>query len=201
MSEVILNTANEATGKYAFVKEMQRRMFAGDKDVFKDCCTEDFRMRTPEFHFITPAEQMGWLKGEFAIETMSRYFRADGGGWKDIQVEDKAIVETDDLLIYEFIWSGTNPIGEYGGFKEGERREGMRVDMRVIEYYRFRDGKIYEYESTNDSLGYYYDMADGNWDLIVKAINNNIDWWTGQRDNIVNGDYPIPDPGKVFDNN
>ena len=51
----------------------------------------------------------------------------------------------------------------------------------------------------NDSLAYYYDMADGNWDLIVKAIDNNVAWWSGQRDNILKGEYPIPDPGKVFD--
>ena len=41
-------------------------------------------------------------------------------------------------------------------------------------------------------------MADGNWDLIVKAIKNNIGWWAGQRENIEKGEYPIPDPGNVF---
>ena len=75
----------------------------------------------------------------------------------------------------------------------------MRVEMRVVEYWRFRDGKVCEIDVVNDSLAYYYDMADGNWDLIVKAIDNNVAWWSGQRDNILKGEYPIPDPGKVFD--
>lgn len=199
MSEVSFSEAIDAQGKLAFAKEMQRRMFAGDKNVFKDCCTEDFRHRTPEFHFITPAEDAGWLKGEFAIETMSRYFRSDGGGWAEIKVTDVSAVETNDLLIWEFVWSGDNPTGPYGGFEDGERREGMHVDMRVVEYWRFRDGKVCEIDACNDSLGYYYDMADGNWDLIVKAIKNNIGWWAGQRENIEKGEYPIPDPGNVFD--
>ena len=76
-------------------------------------------------------------------------------------------------------------------------QEAMRQRMRMN--WRFRDGKVCEIDAVNDSLAYYYDMADGNWDLIVKAIDNNVAWWSGQRDNILKGEYPIPDPGKVFD--
>ena len=199
MNEVKVIKATESTSKLEFAKAMVNRMFAGDKDVFKDCCTEDSRHRTPEFHMINPVEKQGWMDGEFAVETMSRYFRADGNGWKNVQITDKSAVETEDLLVWEFIWSGEFPIGAYAGFLEGERREGMRVEMRVVEYWRFRDGKVCEIDAVNDSLAYYYDMADGNWDLIVKAIDNNVAWWSGQRDNILKGEYPIPDPGKVFD--
>lgn len=190
---------SKAGSKYALFKEMQARMFAGDKDVFKDYCTEDFRMRTPEFHFITPVEYEGWLQGEFGIETMSRYFRDDGKSFERVEVVDKNIVETEDTLIYEFIWNGINPIGSYAGFEDGERAPDLHVKMKVIEILRFRDGKIYEYDSVNDSLGYYYDMAGGDWKLAAKAIANNYDWWNNQRERIMAGEYPVDEPGKVYE--
>lgn len=200
-SKLTMDIQNSETKnpKYAFAKKMHGRMFAGDKSVFADCCTEDFRMRTPEFHFITPVEDHGWLQGAFAIETMSRYFRSDGISFKHVEVTDKSIVETDDLLIWEFIWSGSEPVGTYAGFEDGERAADLSVDMRVIEFWRFRDGKVYEIDTTNDSLGYYYDMASGDWKLAAKAIANNYDWWHGQYENIRKGEYPVPDPGKVYE--
>lgn len=61
MNEVKVIKATESTSKLEFAKAMVNRMFAGDKDVFKDCCTEDYRHRTPEFHMINPVEKQGWM--------------------------------------------------------------------------------------------------------------------------------------------
>ena len=61
MSEVKVSKAIESTNKLQFAKTMVNRMFAGDKDVFKDCCTEDYRHRTPEFHMINPCFSTGLI--------------------------------------------------------------------------------------------------------------------------------------------
>ena len=42
------------------------------------------------------------------------------------------------------LYGPVNSIGAYAGLSGGERREGMRVEMRVVEYWRFRDGKVCE---------------------------------------------------------
>lgn len=192
----LVTKGSKDTPKTAFLERMLGRMFAGDPAVFEDCCTEDFKMTNPEFHLISPD---GSLRGAFAIETMSRYFRNDGTGYKKVGMETVWTEETETRLYREVRWTASEPFGSYGGFEEGERADDLKVVLRVIEIVTFRDGRICEIHGVYDHLGYYHDMAGGDFDLMAKAIRNSQSWWGPQLEKVKQGIIPIPDPGNVFD--
>ena len=80
----------EKCKKGKFVDNAYAQLWAGNKAVYKDYFTDDFNLENPEFHLISPTK---YLEGDFALETMSRLFRADGNSWS--KIEDEVMWEVD----------------------------------------------------------------------------------------------------------
>lgn len=193
----VITQGDPSKPKLDFYEKMMGRLMVGEpaSDVFGECCTEDLVFTNPEFHVISPDKS---LYGFFALETMSRYYRTDGEGWRHITMKTIWSEETETTLFRERNFIASEPFGTFGGFEEGERADDLEVVLRVVEIVKFRDGKVSEIHAVYDSLGFYYDMAGGDWDLVAKAIKNSQYWWAPQLENVKNGLYPIPDPGQVY---
>ncbi len=179
----------EKCKKGKFVDNAYAQLWAGNKAVYKDYFTDDFKLENPEFHLISPTK---YMEGDFALETMSRLFRADGNSWSKIEDEVMWEVDAGDKYIRMVRWQGSEPYAAYGGFDY--LPPDLIVTLKVVEVFFFRDGKICEQFSTMDHLGYYFDMARGDIDKAADAIKNAAHWkeW---RQRVLLGVVPVPQPG------
>lgn len=182
-------TKFEKCEKGKFVDSAYAQLWTGNKAAYKDYFTDDFKMENPEFHLISPTK---YLEGDFALETMSRLFRADGNSWTKIEDEIVWEVDAGDKYIRMFRVQLSEPYAAYGGFSY--LPPDLTVSLKVVEVFFFREGKICEQFSTMDHLGYYFDMAQGDIDRAADAIKNATQWkeW---RQKVLQGIIPIPDPG------
>ena len=179
----------EKSKKGKFVDNAYAQLWAGNKEVYKDYFTDDFKLENPEFHLISPTK---YLEGDFALETMSRLFRADGNSWSKIEDEVMWEVDAGDKYIRMVRWQGSEPYAAYGGFDY--LPPDLSVTLKVIEVFFFRDGKICEQFSTMDHLGYYFDMAQGDIDKAADAIKN-AKHWKEWRQRVLQSIVPVPEPG------
>ncbi len=175
--------------KGKFIDGAYAQLWAGNKAVYKDYFTDDFKLENPEFHLISPTK---YLEGDFALETMSRLFRADGNSWSKIEDEVMWEVDAGDKYIRMVRWQGSEPYASYGGFDY--LSPDLTVTLKVVEVFFFRDGKICEQFSTMDHLGYYFDMAQGDIDKAADAIKN-AEHWKDWRQKVMQGIVPVPEPG------
>jgi len=179
----------EKCKKGKFVDNAYAQLWVGNKAVYKDYFTDDFNLENPEFHLISPTK---YLEGDFALETMSRLFRADGNSWSKIEDEVMWEVDAGDKYIRMVRWQGSEPYAAYGGFDY--LPPDLTVTLKVIEVFFFRDGKICEQFSTMDHLGYYFDMAQGDIDKAADAIKN-AKHWKEWRQRVLQSIVPVPEPG------
>ncbi|MBD3751586.1 MAG: hypothetical protein IE935_03900 [Micrococcales bacterium] len=117
----VITQGNADKPKLDFYEKMMRRLIEGEaaQAVFVECCNEDLVFTNPEFHVISPDKS---LYGLFALETMSRYYRTDGEGWRNITMKTIWSEETETKLYRErnFIASELR----YGWRRLGPRGQG-----------------------------------------------------------------------------
>lgn len=186
------------TPKLALFVDVTERMFMGEdsQELFEKFFTEDFWWSDPESHIISP-QTGGKLYGAAAVDYRSRYYRFDGHSFKNIGTDTLWSVETEDTLFRKSTWWASDPVGEYTGFEEGERKD-EKVTMVLMDIIKFRDGKIASVETMCDMLGYHYDMAGGDLRAAAQAFINAEDWWMAQKKCVAEGRPTIDDPGKPF---
>jgi len=175
-----------------FIDDAYGRVVKGDMSVFEECFTPDFKFTWPEFKLITSS---GSLYGKFALEIFSLYIKNDGTRWGSIEGKILNEIESGDQVVRELLYVMKNPIKGFGGFEK--LPPDLEIRITAIQLFTFREGKICSCYDTYDTLGFYFDMAQGDLNKVADAIRTINPWFTAQRKAIEKGELPLPDPGQM----
>ena len=180
--------------KSKFLDETYERVYAGDMTVFEECFTPDYTLWIPETQMMT---KDGYLKGKFALEFLSTIIRNDGSNF-DRTIEVVHEVEQDDTVVREVHYTmKMNP--DKPGDGGADYPPDLVVTIRLLNMYKFRDGKICEESTFYNILGTEMDFMQGDLKKAVAKILKMEPMIKVMREKLSKGELPSfppppPDP-------
>ena len=176
--------------KSKFLDECYDRVYASDMTVFEDCFTPDYTLFIPETQMMT---ETGYLKGKFALEFLSTIIRNDGLNF-DRTIETVSEVEQGDIVVREILYTMKRNPDKPTDMKDNDYPPDMKVTIRLLNMYKFRDGKICEESTFYNILGTELDFAQGDLKKAVAKILKMEPMIKEARAKLTKGELPFPNP-------
>jgi len=177
--------------KSKFLDACYDRVYAGDLTVFEECFTPDYKLTIPETQMMT---ESGSLTGKLALEFLSFLFQNDANNF-DRTIETAREVEQDDVVVREILYTMTMNPDKPGDMKDNEYPPDMKIVIRLINMYVFRDGKICEESTFYNILATEMDFAQGDLKKAVAKILRMEPMIKQMKAKLAKGELPGPPGG------
>ncbi|OGN96900.1 MAG: hypothetical protein A2Z77_00445 [Chloroflexi bacterium RBG_13_51_36] len=174
--------------KSRFLDKCYDRLYSGDLTVFEECFTPDYTLCIPETQLMTNA---GYLKGEFAAEFLSHIIQGDAKNF-DRTIETVREVEQGDTVVREILYTMKMNPNKPGDMLDANYPPDMKIVIRLMTLYQFRDGKICEEFTTYNLLATELDFAQGDLKKAVAKILKMEPMMKEAKAKLAKGELPFP---------